>query len=206
VGIFLKEIARRNKLSSVHCNFLTDTEATDLAGPLQAEEPESVRDKVQSLLGRLQVKDDYLRRTSLQYHWTNSNPLNDGKPFTSFDKYLECFKSKRRITIRRERRKVLDDENIRIDCIAGRDILKYPGLVERMFEIYLSTIDKMIWGRQYLTLDFFEKLAESDFVDHLVFMCARHRSSGAELRANDVFAGTFSKLMVMVGLRGCGVE
>jgi predicted N-acyltransferase len=73
---------------------------------------------------------------------------------SSFDDYLGCFKSKRRITIKRERRLVLEEEDVRIDSVMGRDILNYDGLVERMFEIYLSTVDKMIWGRQYLTLEF----------------------------------------------------
>jgi len=198
VGSFLKQVARRYKFSSVHFNFLTDDEATDLAGELDTLKAQprlsNVKDQVKSLLRRLQVGDDFLRRTSLQYHWTNSNPKNGGKPFESFDEYLSCFKSKRRIAIRRERRTVLEDENIRIDAIAGQDILKHDGLVERMFEIYLSTIDKMAWGRQYLTLDFFKMLSQSDFLENLVFMCARYASTGDTLQAKDVFAGTFSKL------------
>jgi predicted N-acyltransferase len=84
----------------------------------------------------------------------------------------------------------MEDEQIRVDAIAGKDILQYEGLVERMFEIYVSTIDKMYWGRQYLTLEFFQLLAKSDFVKNLCFMCARHRSTGDKLRAEDVFAGT----------------
>lgn len=197
VGAFLKQLAHRYKASSVHVNFLTDNEATDLAGELVntlQSSSSNIKEKVKSLLQRLQVNDVFLRRTSLQYHWTNSNPKNGGKPFESFEDYLRCFKSKRRINIRRERRTVLEDENIRIDAIAGKEILKYNGLVERMFEIYLSTIDKMIWGRQYLTLDFFKRLVESDFVENLVFMCARDASTGETLHAKDVFAGTISKL------------
>jgi predicted N-acyltransferase len=52
----------------------------------------------------------------------------------------------------------------------------------------------MVWGRQYLTLEFFKMLAQSDFLENLVFMCARHAASGEILQAKDVFAGTFSKL------------
>lgn len=198
VGQFLRTIAQRNKLSSVHCNFVTDEEATDLAGPL-SESNEKQR-SLKGLLERLtsdNTRDDYLRRTSLQNHWVNANPKNNEQPFTDFIEYLSCFKSKRRINIKRERRKVAD-AGIRVDAIRGRDILQYDGLVERMFEIYMSTIDKMIWGRQYLTLDFFERLVQSDFVDHLVFLCARRRegneTSHATYRFNaeDVFAGTIS--------------
>jgi predicted N-acyltransferase len=199
VGSFLKQVAASNKISSVHLNFLTGEECTDLAGPLPQpkaeEDSDSLKSKVRSVLDhldqfRFEDKNDYLRRTSLQYHWANANANNDGKPYQSFEDYLGCFKSKRRIAIRRERKKVMEDEQIRVDAIAGKDILQYEGLVERMFEIYVSTIDKMYWGRQYLTLEFFQLLAKSDFVKNLCFMCARHRSTGEKLRAEDVFAGT----------------
>jgi predicted N-acyltransferase len=205
VADFLKQIAISNKLSSVHFNFLTEDEASDLGGPLETtgdrREGESggIRSRVEALFQRLEFKDDYLRRTSLQYHWTNSNPGNGCKPFESFDAYLDCFKSKKRINIRRERRKVLEDENVKIDIVSGKDILEYDGLVERMFEIYVSTIDKMIWGRQYLTLEFFQMLSKSDFIHNLVFVCARKGlAHNEELKAKDVFAGTFSKCLANI--------
>jgi uncharacterized protein len=198
VAAFLVQVARSNDISSVHINFLTDDEATDIAGelrlPRSSQKDESLVNKMQSMLKQFKSENDkFLRRTSLQYHWTNSNSLNGGKPYESFDDYLSCFKSKRRITIRRERSRVRNDENIVVDAIVGKDILKHDGLVERMFEIYLSTVNKMIWGRQYLTLDFFQLLAKSDFIDNLCFLCARSRSGGKTLKsADDVFAGTFN--------------
>lgn len=193
VGEFLKQIAHSNKLSSVHFNFLLDEEATDLSGALERKTSgESESNSILNQLFGKPVKDDYLRRTSLQYHWVNSNPKNDGKPFQNFDEYLSCFKSKRRITIKRERVKVLNESNIRVDAIVGQDILKYDGLIERMFEIYKSTIDKMVWGRQYLTPDFFKQLSQSDFIDHLCFLCARQKDTGDEFKAADIFAGTFN--------------
>lgn len=200
VGDFLKQVAESNKISSVHINFLTDEEASDLSTVLQepndnhgsssSSSSNSIADSVKAMLSQLSKKDKYLRRTSLQYHWTNSNSKNNGKPYDTFDEYLSCFKSKRRITIKRERQKVQEDEGIRIDAVVGKDILKHEGLVERMFEIYLSTVDKLYWGRQYLTLEFFQLLCESDFVKNVCFMCARLKSTGSEFRASDVFAGT----------------
>ena len=205
VATFLVQVAESNQLSSVHFNFLTELEATALSGSLPVlnslegdtkvnEEQQRFSSQVKEMLNRINVSkgNNYLRRTSIQYHWINENSNNGGKPYTSFDEYLLCFKSKRRITIRRERRAVLEEQDIRIDSVRGTDILKYDGLVERMFEIYLSTVDKMVWGRQYLTLDFFQRLAKSDFVRNLCFLCARPRSSGEQLRAEDVFAGTFN--------------
>ncbi len=205
VASFLQQLARGNKISSVHFNFLIDEEATDLSGELpdptdddEQEQASLLPRKVKEMLNRLaftKTEDTFYRRTSLQYHWTNSNVNNDGRPYESFDDYLGCFKSKRRITIRRERQKVMEDEAIRIDAVVGKDILKYEGLVERMYHIYKSTVDKMVWGRQYLTLEFFEQLVNSDFVDNLCFLCARHKSQLSEsgtLCAKDVFAGTFN--------------
>lgn len=200
VANFLKQIARNNNLSSVHLNFLTDEEAQDLAGEVQRTQRDKnevaiMEHTFKTLLKKFKqtdMDDGYIRRTSLQYHWSNSNPTNQGKPYSNFEEYLSCFKSKRRIAIRRERAKVQFDEDIRIDVVIGKDILNYDGLVERMFQIYLSTVNKMFWGRQYLTLEFFQLLAKSDFLENLCFMCARRKSSGETLNASDVIAGTFN--------------
>mmetsp|Transcript_28267 Transcript_28267/g.61540 ORF Transcript_28267/g.61540 Transcript_28267/m.61540 type:complete len:262 (-) Transcript_28267:82-867(-) len=115
-----------------------------------------------------------------------------GRPYESFDDYLNAFKSKRRITIRRERKRVVDEENIRIDAIVGTDILMCEGLVERMYTLYTETVKSFVFGKQYLTLEFFQMLAESDFCRNLCFMCVRSRDSGDALVAEDIFAGTFN--------------
>jgi predicted N-acyltransferase len=178
IGDFLRQIAVSNNLSSVNINFMTDEEATSLSKELKYPkvtvqiENEGFKEKLKG------NSNEYLRRTSIQYHWLNQNPKKNNEPFQSFDDYLECFKSKRRITIRRERRRVLYDERIRIDAIIGTDILKHDGLIERMFAIYKATVDKMYYGRQYLTLDFFKMLSKS--------------SCSTTFRAEDVFAGTFN--------------
>jgi len=195
---FLKLIARNNKLSSVHINFVLDEEALDIAGRVQQspelDQDSTVQHSFKSLTKKLKSGEcsGYIRRTSLQYHWTNSNALMNNEPYTDFEQYLSRFKSKRRIAIRRERAKVQDDEGIRIDAVVGKDILMCDGLVERMFQIYTSTVSKMFWGRQYLTSEFFHLLAKSDFLDNLCFMCARRKSSGDTLKAADVIAGTFN--------------
>ena len=150
---------------------------------------------VQSMLDMLTYKndsDDYLRRTSMQYHWLNRNAKKAGKPYESFDDYLDAFKSKRRITIRRERKRVIDDENIRIDAVVGSEILQCEGLVDQIYKIYISTVNKNVFGKQYLTLEFFQMLAESDFCRNLCFMCVRPRDSGDVVVAEDIFAGTFN--------------
>mmetsp|Transcript_67632 Transcript_67632/g.195502 ORF Transcript_67632/g.195502 Transcript_67632/m.195502 type:complete len:505 (-) Transcript_67632:235-1749(-) len=199
VASFLKEVALKNNLSSCHLYFVIEEEAGDISGSLgqirKSGDQSRMKQTFETLINKFRGDDlqgSFLRRTSLQYHWSNSNAMNQGKPYSSFEEYLSCFKSKRRIAIRRERAKVTDDEDIQIDAILGKDILKHDGLVERMFQIYLSTVNKMFWGRQYLTLEFFQMLANSDFLDNLCFMCARKKSSGETLKASDVIAGTFN--------------
>jgi len=178
---------------------------TSSSSPPIQERVKSVIQKIVSTTTNATTKQyDYIRKTSLQYHWQNKNPNNNNLPYKSFDEYMNCFKSKKRINIKRERRKVLMDENICIDTIVGKDILKYPGLVEKMFDIYKSTVDKMWFGQQYLTLEFFQMLTKSDFIDNLLFMCARRRKRGNghndniddnedhDFNVDDVFAGTFN--------------
>ena len=209
IGRYLTSIVQSNSLSSVHINFLTNEEATSLAGNTISEAfiNSSKEKRIMKLVEHPSINAtnfDFLRRTTIQYHWENKHPDYDDSPYESFDEYLETFKSKKRINIKRERRKILQEENIRIDAIEGRDILKYPGLVEKMFDIYVSTVDKMYWGNQYLTLEFFVDLCNSDFVDHLCFICARYRPDNEyyhegekdddihELDVTDIFAGTFN--------------
>lgn len=224
VAKVIKNIATSNNLSSVHMNFITGEEAFDIAGSLpvpkysnkgrQEGNEEGVNgeknkggsesgtssglDRVKNVINRFVQRDknDFFRRTNIQYHWQNRNRNNNDLPYESFEEYLSCFKSKKRITIKRERRRVLEEQNIRIDAIVGADIRNHPGLVERMFEIYKSTVDKMFFGKQYLTLEFFQKLVESEFVDNLLFMCARRKNTYSDdeerFNAEDVFAGTFN--------------
>ena len=191
---FLKQIALSNKISSVHLNFITHDEATDISEPLSEPSPDSeekLNGRVQTMLDQLtQDKNDYLRRTSMQYHWKNIN-AKSGQPYQSFEDYLSSFKSKRRISIRRERRSVMEEKGIRIDVVVGEDILLYDGLVERMFDVYLSTVN-MFSGRQYLSRRFFQMLAKSTFIKNMCFMCVRQVDSGEKLKAEDVFAGTIN--------------
>jgi predicted N-acyltransferase len=215
VGKIIESIVKDNHLSSAHINFVTEEEAIDLGGDLDLGQDEEngamnkSKSILQSVVQKLTVKDSiYFRKTTLQYHWFNKHKTHGGA-YSSFDDYLTCFKSKKRITIKRERR-LVKEQNVRVDAIVGKEIRNYPGLVERMYEIYKSTVDKMFWGGLYFTKEFFEMLVDSDFVDNLVFMCARPYNfnltdvdAGRDLDSNanfdgsdfvveDVFAGTIN--------------
>ncbi len=149
-------------VSGAHCNFCEDDEADALE------------------------KAGFMRRLGVQYHFVNEKRA-DGQAmkFTNFDDYLGEFRSKRRSNIRRERRAVRESSGLRIEVIQGTDIT--PELMEEMFYIYRSTIEKMFYGRQYLNLEFFQKLGECQvFKQRLCFVLARRCED------DKLVAGTFN--------------
>jgi predicted N-acyltransferase len=80
----------------------------------------------------------------------------------TFGDYLASFPSKRRTAIRRERRS-LEEGGIEIQSLTG-GALSGSGLgAERArlaHELYLTTVDKYVWGRRYLNLPFFQAVFE----------------------------------------------
>ncbi len=92
----------------------------------------------------------YLERLGYQYHWQNAG-------FHTFDDYLERLKHKRRTAVRHERESIAA-AGIRVRALAGDEIP--DSMFAAMYKIYLSTIEKLYWGRRYLTPEFFELIRE----------------------------------------------
>lgn len=115
----------------------------------------------------------YVRRRGLQFQWHNPG-------WSCFADYLDSLRSKRRIQIKRERR-ALVEEGIEIEVRTGSEI--DDDLLEPMFRLYKSTIDKLYWGRQYLNQRLFELLGER-WRRRLCFFLAR--------RGGRLVAGTFT--------------
>jgi predicted N-acyltransferase len=103
----------------------------------------------------------YLERLGYQYHWQNTG-------FATFDDFLDQLKSKRRYAVRHERA-ALAEQNVEIRVHAGEEIA--DAMFGPMFKIYQSTIEKLYWGRQYLTRDFFN-LMRDHFKRHVCFVAA----------------------------------
>jgi predicted N-acyltransferase len=122
----------------------------------------------------------YLPRYGYQYHWRNGG-------FQTFDDYLAQLKSKRRYAVRHERA-ALQAQDVSIRVHAGDEIS--DAMFGPMFKIYLSTIQKLYWGRQYLTRDFFDLLRAS-FKRHLRFVCAYRRGELIAGTINLEKAGVF---------------
>jgi len=95
-------------------------------------------------------------RTACQFHWRNDN-------YQDFEGFLARFPSKRRNQIRRERRQVEESgiviEHLRGDAI--KDTHRAPT-----YAFYGATVDRFVYGRRYLTEDFFGRLW-SDLKEHV---------------------------------------
>jgi uncharacterized protein len=123
----------------------------------------------------------FMERLGYQYHWRNANYL-------SFEEYLAHLKSKRRYAVRHELA-ALEEQQITIRVFAGEEIP--DDLLPAMYALYRTTIDKLYWGRQYLTPKFFELMLP--FKRHLCLVCA--------FKGEKLVAGTFNlqKAGVMYG-------
>jgi len=106
----------------------------------------------------------FLHRQGVQYHWRN-------RGYGSFADYLGAMRHKRRTQVRHELRAVAD-EGVTVTVHEGEAIPE--DLFEPMFRIYLSTIEKLYWGRQYLNRRFFALLGQR-WKRNLCFIVARQR-------------------------------
>jgi hypothetical protein len=115
----------------------------------------------------------FFPRMGIQYHWQNRN-------FTSFDDYLNSFRSDRRNKVKRERREVAQ-RGIAIRAYEGTELTQ--NHVRTMFRLYKGHVDRLYYGRQYLTQEFFDELHRR-FASNLCLMLAE--------RDGKFIAGTFN--------------
>lgn len=102
-----------------------------------------------------------LARWGVQYHWEN-------RGYGTFEDFLRDLPSKRRTMIRRERAAVAQAGLV----VADAEASELPGLAATMHALYLTTVDKFVWGRRYLTEAFFERVART-FAPNLAWAVAR---------------------------------
>lgn len=93
-------------------------------------------------------QDDFLFRFDYQYHWHNQG-------YTSFDDFLSKLTSKRRKNIKRERRKVYD-ENISVNVVPGSELNEQQW--QKLYGYYRDTFLRKS-GAPTLTLEFFQATA-----------------------------------------------
>jgi hypothetical protein len=104
----------------------------------------------------------FLTRIGKQFHWENAG-------YGSFDDFLGAMSSRKRKTVRRERR---DAQAAGLDFLVlqGRDIKKRHW--DAFYRFYTSTVDRK-WGSAYLTRGFFPLLSEL-LGERVVLMLAEH--------------------------------
>jgi uncharacterized protein len=90
----------------------------------------------------------FLQRTDQQFHW-----FNEG--YGTFEDFLQALSSRKRKTIRRERREA--QEGLAIETLTGRDITEAHW--DAFFAFYMDTGSRK-WGRPYLNRRFFSLLGE----------------------------------------------
>ena len=158
----VRRFALSEDYSSVHFLFLTETENALLAARPAATAEEEAAAHDGDADGELDAEaDDHLARLDCQFHWANAG-------YASFDDFLAECTSKRRKTIRRERRHVAEAglvvERRQGDTLSAADWHDVHAL-------YRSTYDRK-WGNPSLTERFFRRMGET-FAEHTLVVLVR---------------------------------
>jgi predicted N-acyltransferase len=105
----------------------------------------------------------WLQRLGVQYHWHNHG-------YTSFEDFLAALSSRKRKSIRRERRDA-QGCGLVFHTLRGQQIDRLHW--KAFYRFYESTVDRK-WGSAYLTESFFPLLGER-LGDQVVLMLAEHK-------------------------------
>jgi uncharacterized protein len=104
----------------------------------------------------------FLMRTDQQFHWDNAG-------FATFDDFLAALSSRKRKTIRRERRDALA-AGIEVVCLSGADLTEAAW--DAFFAFYTETGSRK-WGRPYLTREFFSLIGQTMANETVLIMAKR---------------------------------
>jgi len=102
----------------------------------------------------------WLQRLGTQFHWENAG-------YATFDGFLAALSSRKRKSIKRERRDA-NAAGLRFLALRGHEI--QPKHWDAFYKFYTSTVDRK-WGSAYLTRKFFPMLSER-LGDRVVLMMA----------------------------------
>jgi uncharacterized protein len=110
---------------------------------------------------RLLGERGYLQRTDQQFHWENAG-------YASFEEFLGHLSSRKRKTIRRERKEALPP-GIEVHPLTGSDLTE--EVWDAFFAFYMETGSRK-WGRPYLTRDFFS-IVSAKMRDRILLLMAK---------------------------------
>jgi predicted N-acyltransferase len=103
----------------------------------------------------------FLQRTDQQFHWRNEN-------YQSFDDFLAALASRKRKSIRSERKRAVED-GIEIEWVTGADLTEAHW--DTFFAFYMDTGSRK-WGSPYLTRQFFSLIGET-MCDRILLVLAK---------------------------------
>ncbi|MFY9628739.1 MAG: GNAT family N-acetyltransferase [Methylocystis sp.] len=107
----------------------------------------------------------FLSRTGEQFHF-----INEG--YRDFDDFLNALSSRKRKTIRRERKEALGAD-LSVDLLTGADIK--PQHWDAFFAFYMDTGSRK-WGRPYLTRAFFDEIGRA-MPERILLIMARREEN-----------------------------
>jgi uncharacterized protein len=110
---------------------------------------------------RLLGEHGFLQRTDQQFHWENAG-------YASFEDFLGRLSSRKRKTIRRERKEALAP-GIEVHWLTGAELTE--AVWDAFFAFYMETGSRK-WGRPYLTRKFFSIVGEK-MRDRILLVMAR---------------------------------
>ncbi|MGB1139773.1 MAG: GNAT family N-acetyltransferase [Halioglobus sp.] len=124
------------------------------------------------------------RREATQFHW-----FNDG--FKDFDDFLATFNSRKRKSLKRERR-IVAEQGLRLDTMTGAQISDEAW--EKFYHFYQLTYAKRSGHGGYLTRDFFLDTA-AGMGDQVVMVLAYHGADAVAgalyFRSSDTLYGRY---------------
>jgi uncharacterized protein len=103
----------------------------------------------------------FLQRTDQQFHWENAD-------YTNFEDFLNRLASRKRKSIRRERKEALR-AGIEVCWLTGGDLTE--AVWDAFFGFYMETGSRK-WGRPYLTREFFSLVGQK-MRDRILLVMAR---------------------------------
>ena len=103
----------------------------------------------------------FLQRNDQQFHWENAG-------YANFEDFLDHLASRKRKTIRRERKEALAT-GIEVRWMTGSDLTE--DVWDAFFHFYMETGSRK-WGRPYLTREFFS-IAGEKMRDRILLVMAR---------------------------------
>ena len=110
---------------------------------------------------RLLGQRGFLQRTDQQFHWENAG-------YATFGEFLAQLASRKRKTIRRERKEALSP-GIEVAWLTGAELTE--DIWDAFFAFYMDTSSRK-WGSPYLTREFFSMVGEK-MRDRILLVMAR---------------------------------